>query len=121
MRKLGILLLLALLISGGVLGQTPPTGDQPWDLLATSQRGQFTFYDAPTGSSVTGKPLEIGDFDGNGCGDLAVTGQNASHSIAGEWRGSGGHLRLIMNVCPIIGTLTAEALTGRGFTIYGAY
>ncbi len=121
MRKLGIPLLLTLLISGSVLGQTPPTGDQPWDLLATSQRGQFTFYDAPTGSSVTGKPLEIGDFDGNGCGDLAVTGQNASHSIAGEWRGSGGHVRIIMNACPIIGTLTAEALTGRGFTIYGAY
>lgn len=93
----------------------------PWDLRAIEQTGQFTYYDAPAGASVTGKPLEIGDFDGNGCGDLAITGQNATHLMPEGWRGSSGHVRVILNPCPITGQLNAVGLAGQGFTIYGAY
>ncbi|MBK8020004.1 MAG: cytochrome c [Chloroflexi bacterium] len=100
-----------------------PTGTTPWDLKNTTQPGQFSFFDSPAGASATGKPLEIADFDGNGCGDLAVTGQNASFVVNGEWRGSGGHLRILMNLCSIGGEATVEDLGGDqpGFSIYGAY
>ncbi len=100
-----------------------PTGGQPWDLKNIAQSGQFSFYDSPAGASTTGKPLDSGDFDGNGCGDVAITGQNATHSIDGEWRGSAGHVRVVMNICTIGGTLTADEIASeqRGFTIYGAY
>lgn len=127
------LLLAAFLCLNGMIPPTraqdapTPTGDQPWDLRAVEQAGQFTFYDAPAGSSATGKPLEIGDFDGDGCGDLAVTGQNATHAVSGEWRGSGGHMRIVMNLCDIAGAAAVEggwALppgAAAGFSIYGAY
>lgn len=113
------------LISLSLLAQgNPPIDEQLWDLSFNSQTGQFTFFDAPTGASTTGKPLDIGDFDGNGCGDIAVTGQNASHPIDGEWRGSGGHVRIIMNRCVIAGEIdmnTVDATSNNFFTIYGAY
>lgn len=119
-----ILITTALLIAPAA-AQTPlePTGGQPWDLKNTTQRGQFTFYDAPAGASTTGKPLDIGDFDGNGCGDLAITGQNSTHSLDNEWRGSGGHVRIVMNFCSIGGQMSADLLgtAYEGFTIYGAY
>lgn len=101
----------------------PATGVQPWDLKNTSQSGQFTFYDSPAGASTTGKPLDAGDFDGNGCGDMAITGQNATHSLNNEWRGSAGHIRIIMNFCGIGGRMTADDLGSAypGFSIYGAY
>ncbi|MBE2181784.1 MAG: FG-GAP repeat protein, partial [Anaerolineae bacterium] len=47
-------------------------GDRAWDLGDIDQRGQFTFYDSPAGASLTGKPLEAGDFNGDGCGDLVI-------------------------------------------------
>ncbi|MFN8528601.1 MAG: c-type cytochrome [Anaerolineae bacterium] len=113
----------ALLISAQAQSDSAPTGGTPWDLHETTQVGQFTFYDAPASSSVTGKPLEIADFDGNGCGDLAITGQNATHPVNGEWRGSGGHIRILMNLCAIGGQITADDLgtSQGGFTIYGAF
>ncbi|MBI5667965.1 MAG: cytochrome c [Chloroflexi bacterium] len=100
-----------------------PTGGQPWDLTFTTQAGEFAFYDAPAGASTTGKPVDVGDFDGDGCGDLAITGQNATHPVAGEWRGSVGHVRIVMNLCQISGQIGMDALTPmqRVITIYGAY
>ncbi|MBZ0288598.1 MAG: hypothetical protein K8I30_13355, partial [Anaerolineae bacterium] len=102
---------------------TPPTGEQTWDLKFINQAGQFTYYDAPAGASTTGKPLDIGDFDGDGCGDLAITGQNATEPVGGEWRGSVGHIRIVMNVCLIHGQLSAEQSVPwqRSFSIYGAF
>lgn len=100
-----------------------PTGGQPWDLRSGEQAGQFTFYDAPAGASTTGKPLDIGDFDGNGCGDIAITGQNATHSLLGQWRGSAGHVRLLMNLCDISGRVGMDELPPDRtvFTVFGAY
>lgn len=99
-----------------------PTGGQPWDLKYTDQRGEFVFYDLPAGASTTGKPLDMGDFDGNGCGDIAITGQNSSHPL-GMWRGSVGHVRVLMNVCEISGRLPVDQTTSgqNFFTIFGAY
>ena len=99
-----------------------PTGGQPWDLSYTAQAGQFVFYDSPAGASTTGKPLDIGDFDGSGCGDIAITGQNAAHAL-GTWRGSNGHVRVVMNPCPIGGQIAMDAIQpGQTvFTIFGAY
>ncbi len=130
MRNLNLRLWLGLLVLGvlahgllaqGVLAQGEPTGGQPWDLAQTGQAGLFVFYDSPTGASTTGKPLDIGDFDGNGCGDIAITGQNAAHAL-GTWRGSAGHVRVVMNPCPIGGQMAMDALTEDQtvFTIFGA-
>jgi mono/diheme cytochrome c family protein len=114
-----------LFVSSSVVAQdTPsPTGNQPWDLKYTGQAGEFVFYDAPAGASTTGKPLDIGDFDGDGCGDIAITGQNATHPVNGEWRGSVGHVRIAMNLCTITGQIGMDALAPmqRVITIYGAY
>ncbi len=117
-------LLLLFTLSLPLAAQSDLPSDAPvWDLFQTTQRGQFTYFDAPAGASVTGKPVDIGDFDANGCGDLAITGQNATHPIDGEWRGSAGHVRIVMNICTIAGQASAEMLGAalRGFTIYGAY
>lgn len=128
MKKYFILILLMIVVSligFSLLAQgDPPIDDHLWDLRFTSQIGQFTFFDTPTGASTTGKPLDIGDFDGNGCGDIAVTGQNASQPLDGEWRGSGGHVRIIMNRCVIAGEIamnTVEQTGSNFFTIYGAF
>jgi hypothetical protein len=106
-------------------GNGEPTGQQPWDLRYTNQVGQFSFYDEPAGASATGKPVDVGDFDGDGCGDLAITGQNASHGVGGFWRGSGGHVRIVMNVCDITGQiamiLNPVTYSHPVFSIYGAY
>lgn len=122
---LPIFLILVVMLTSTASAQDSlgPTGGQPWDLRYTAQSGQFTFYDSLAGASTTGKPLDAGDFDGNGCGDLAITGQNATHSIGGEWRGSTGHIRVLMNICTIDGQVTADDLipSQTGFTIYGAY
>lgn len=101
----------------------PPTGGQPWDLKYTDQAGQFTFYDSPAGASTTGKPLDIGDFDGNGCGDIAITGQNAAHKLMDTWRGSAGHVRVVMNLCEIGGQMAIDEVPPdrTAFTIFGAY
>ncbi len=101
----------------------PPTGNQTWDLKTISQDGQFTYYDAPAGASTTGKPLDIGNFDGNKCGDIAITGQNATHSLDGEWRGSAGHIRIVMNLCLIHGQTASDNMVPwwQSFSIYGAY
>jgi mono/diheme cytochrome c family protein len=60
-------------------------------LAQFEQAGQISVFDGPIGASTTGKPNELGDFNGNGCGDLAVTGQNA--------RGGGGQVRIVFDVC----------------------
>lgn len=100
-----------------------PTGEQPWDLKFITQAGLFVFYDSPAGTSTTGKPLDIGDFDSNGCGDIAITGQNATHAINDEWRGSAGHVRVVMNVCDISGQMGMDNVQPEQtiFTLFGAY
>ncbi|NOG51899.1 MAG: hypothetical protein HND48_22545 [Chloroflexi bacterium] len=85
--------------------------------------GLFVFYDMPPGASITGKPVETGDLDGNGCGDLVATGQNAAHTLPDGGRGSAGHVRLLMNVCEATGYIALEEGEPETdfFTIYGAY
>src|SRR3970040_1967008 len=109
LRRIGLLLGFPALFIGLHLLITAQgavaTGGHPWDLRFIDQAGQFSFYDYPAGASATGKPVDVGDFDGDGCGDLAITGQNASHGVSGFWRGSGGHVRIVMNFCDISGQL----------------
>jgi mono/diheme cytochrome c family protein len=100
-----------------------PTGGRPWDLRNVTQPGLFAFYDTPAGASLTGKPLDIGDFDGNGCGDIAITGQNASFGIAEGWRSQAGHVRIVMNMCEIEGRIALEDNAEPSrivLTVYGA-
>ncbi len=122
--SLCLLVVMLALIAGPTTAQEGggATGGQPWDLLNVGQAGQFVFYDSPAGASTTGKPLDIGDFDGNGCGDIAITGQNAAHAL-GTWRGSAGHVRIVMNPCPIGGLMAMdEVQPGQTvFTLFGAY
>lgn len=115
-------------------GERVPTGDTPWDLKTLPQEGVFAFYDAPAQASQTGKPVDVGDFDGDGCGDFAITGHNAGHVVAGLWRQSNGHIRILMGACEGGTGLLAQSgqiamedvLAGNAelplplFTIYGA-
>ncbi len=105
-------------------GRTP-TGGVPWDLLNLPQEGVFAFYDTPAQSSQTGKPVDAGDFNHDGCGDLAITGHNASHGVNGIWRRGNGHIRILMDLCDIesgrIALEDNEPLPYAMFTIYGAY
>lgn len=109
----------AALIGFAVAAEPVPPPVVPWDVKDTRQVGQFTFYDTPAGASTTGKPLDIGDFDHDGCGDLAITGQNDD----ALGRGSAGHIRIVMNPCNITGIMTMDSLLPyqRVFSIYGAY
>ncbi|MBI5928032.1 MAG: cytochrome c [Chloroflexi bacterium] len=121
-RALLVVVLLCLSVMPLSAQDNPATGGHPWDLKDTDQQGEFVFYDLPAGASTTGKPLDMGDFDGNGCGDIAITGQNSSHPL-GVWRGSVGHVRVLMNVCKIEGQLSVDqTISGQNFfTIFGAY
>ncbi len=131
-RLLAMSLLLAVLLGIGPISfLTPgaaqetvePTGGRPWDLRNTPQSGLFVFYDTPAGAALTGKPLDIGDLDGNGCGDIAVTGQNASFGMAEGWRNQAGHVRILMNLCHIEGRIALEDGLQPGhvvITIFGA-
>lgn len=130
-----ILVLCLILVSSAIFALTQfnsansqdnqPTGDNPWDLKIMPQAGLFTFYDAPAGASQTGKPLEIGDFNGDGCGDLAITGQNAISLRPEGSRREGGHIRIVMDVCDIEGRIALEeeevTPSYTVLTIYGAY
>lgn len=118
-RRLSVVMpFVAALCFSIALAQPAPSTEPPWDLRNTAQAGLFVFYDAPAGASSTGKPLDIGDFDGNGCGDLAITGQNDSPL----GRGAAGHIRVVMNLCNIGGQMAMDAVEpGQGvFSIYGA-
>jgi hypothetical protein len=80
-------------------------GDAVWDLADTDQRGQFTFYDATAGASQTGKPLEAGDFNGDGCGDLVLAASNATIRTETSGRRNAGHVRIVMDICTIAGMI----------------
>ena len=100
------------------------SGEQSWDLKNTDQPGQFTFYDAPAGASEYGKPLDIGDFDRDGCGDIAVAASSADVTRNGTNRPMAGHVRIIMDVCDIAGTLAMEQDGEQRYTVvtvYGGY
>ncbi len=116
---ISLVLIVSLLVTSAQEDATP-TGGRPWDLKYGEQVGQFAFYDLPAGASTTGKPLDIGDFDGDGCGDIAITGHNSAHPL-GTWRGSVGHVRVVMNVCDISGQIAMAAPPQNMFTIFGAY
>jgi mono/diheme cytochrome c family protein len=66
-------------------------GGRNLDFANDGQAAQITIYDGPIGVSTTGKPIELGDFDGNGCGDIAITGQNG--------RGGNGQVRILFDIC----------------------
>lgn len=121
-------LLAALVIIPVAAQPDGPTGQTPWDLRNLPQEGVFVFYDAPLQAAQTGKPVDAGDFDGDGCGDLAITGQNASHTVGGSWRNGNGHIRLLFGLCRAETDRIAmeDVLAGRAelplplVTIYGA-
>jgi len=98
-------------------------GAQPWDLKDTEQPGTFIFYDAPAEASSTGKPLDIGDVNGDGCGDIAAAGSFASFGGLDGWRREAGHVRILMDLCEISGYIAMEDESERGntvITVYGA-
>lgn len=84
-------LAILLVVVSYALAQQPSTPPRNWDLAQFTQAGQISVFDGPIGASTTGKPNELGDFNGNGCGDLAITGQNA--------RGGGGQVRIVFDLC----------------------
>jgi mono/diheme cytochrome c family protein len=123
---LAVALTLPVAAQGG--GDVTPTGGEPLDLLMLPQSGVLAFYDTPAQSSQTGKPVDLGDFDGDGCGDLIATGHNATHSVNGTFRRGDGHVRIIFDLCPpdggpIEGRIALEddppTYTQRVLTIYG--
>lgn len=74
----------------------------------------------------SGKPLDIGDFDGDGCGDLAVSGFIfATFGYLGNWRREAGHVRIVMDLCQIKGQIDmanqTQEKTNKVLTVYGAH
>ncbi len=126
MLTIGLVLTAGLALAQG--GEPLPTGGEPWDLRVLPQEGVFVFYDAPAQASQTGKPVDAGDFDGDGCGDLAITGHNAGHTVNGAWRQGNGHIRILLGLCRLEADRIAieDVLAGSAelplpmFTIYGA-
>ncbi len=102
-----------------------PKSETPWDLKNPQQNGMFTFYDAPSRTSSSGKPLDIGDFNGDGCGDLAVSGSFATFGYLGSWRREAGHVRIVVDLCQIKGQIDmanpTQQMTNKVLTIYGAH
>lgn len=119
---------IALILVLYVLGMVPVkaqeiTGEQSWDLKDIEQTGLFIFYDAPTEASSTGKPLDVGDFNGDGCGDIAAGGSFASFGGLEGWRREAGHVRIIMDLCEIAGHIAMEEegeQSSTVITVYGA-
>lgn len=119
---------IALILVLYVLGVVPVkaqelTGEQSWDLKDIEQAGLFIFYDAPAEASSTGKPLDVGDFNGDGCGDIAAGGSFASFGGLEGWRREAGHVRIIMDLCEIAGRIAMEEEGEQNstvITIYGA-
>lgn len=119
---------IALILVLYVLGMVPVkaqeiTGEQSWDLKDIEQTGLFIFYDAPAEASSTGKPLDVGDFNGDGCGDIAAGGSFASFGGLEGWRREAGHVRIIMELCEIAGRIAMEdegEQSSTVITVYGA-
>jgi hypothetical protein len=119
---------IALILVLYVLGMVPVkaqeiTGEQSWDLKDIEQTGLFIFYDAPAEASSTGKPLDVGDFNGDGCGDIAAGGSFASFGGLEGWRREAGHVRIIMDLCEIAGRIAMEEESEQSstvITVYGA-
>jgi len=98
--------------------------DDAFDLGEIDPNNTFIFYDAPAGASSTGKPLDAGDFNGDGCGDVAVAALNADFPMSEGFRNEGGHVRVIMDLCEISGLIDmADSVqpSRSVVTFYGAY
>jgi hypothetical protein len=123
---IGLLIVISLVFQQTMFSdaQTDEGLDEPiWDLVDTAQDGQFTFYDAPAGASQTGKPLEAGDFNGDGCGDLVVAASNATIRTEDAGRRYAGHVRIVMDICEITGSIDMASEAPHRFrviTIWGA-
>lgn len=94
------------------------------DLREIDTETALVFYDAPAGASTNGKPLDAGDFNGNGCGDVAVAGMSADFPMNEGYRNAAGHIRVIMDLCEITGVVDMEDLSESSHivvTFYGAY
>jgi hypothetical protein len=108
LRHVFLLMVVTGLSFGAVIGSAQDETwleGRVWDLSDIGQEGQFTFFDAPAGASQTGKPLEAGDFNGDGCGDLVVAASNALVLTATATRQSAGHVRIVMDICSIEGNI----------------
>lgn len=126
-RRLYSLLVLLLTVSTMVSAQEetkiPPMMTPALDLQrAINMEGVMVFYDGPTSTSITGKPIKTGDLDGNGCGDVAITGMNATHKLDEDWRTNAGHTRVLLNICTIEGVIALEERFPEEnfFTLYGS-
>ncbi len=106
-----------------VQAQNLPIPDA-FDLREIDPETAFVFYDAPAGASTNGKPLDAGDFNGDGCGDVAVAGMSADFPMSEGYRNEAGHIRVIMDVCEISGVVDmgdTSQLSRTMLTFYGAY
>lgn len=87
-----------------------------WDLRNSDQSGQITIYDGPAYASSTGKPVEGADFNGNDCGDVAITGQNA--------RNGAGQVHVVFDLCErwgsVVDIIEPSADTPPILSIWGA-
>jgi hypothetical protein len=94
------------------------------DLRELDPETAFVFYDSPAGASTNGKPLEAGDFNADGCGDVAVAGMSADFPMSEGYRNEAGHIRVIMDLCEISGVVDMEAVSESSYRVvsfYGAY
>ena len=94
------------------------------DLREIDPETSLVFYDAPNGASTNGKPLAAGDFNGDGCGDIAVAGLNADFPGPEGYRNDAGHIRIIMDLCEIRGLIDMQDGSQNShnvLTFYGAY
>ncbi len=110
-HKLGIIGLICMaIVASFAIAQADiePSGGNPWDLRGLPQEGAFVFYDTPEGASLTGKPVDVADINGDGCGDLAITGQNASFPKPDGYRVQGGQVRILLDLCDIDGRIALE-------------
>lgn len=118
-------LLFWLFFAGWFMMQAQPSPiPKPIDLRELDYETAFVFYDAPVGASTNGKPLDAGDFNADGCGDVAVAGMSADFPMSEGYRNEAGHVRVIMDLCEISGVVDMEVVSESSYqvvTFYGAY
>jgi len=120
-----VALSLWLFFAGWLMVQAQPSRiPKPVDLRELDYETAFVFYDAPVGASTSGKPLDAGDFNADGCGDVAVAGMSADFPMSEGYRNEAGHVRVIMDLCEISGVVDMEVVSESSYqvvTFYGAH